>query len=256
MELRFLALCSERPVTVTPYSELKNVALGVSSLCDSNLHRWTAWGESQSRKLLDTGVTLQHEASIWSLAMYPQLPDEAVDIQPFCRPQRGQPCLFMLSGDLPGIVDNERYPVGDQWPLSCTDQERAFCLLQERMRKLWGEGRPDSEMRLALIADYAGRLERLGQHQFIYWDGEMLFVYSSVECDDGLAYISLQAWKDVADLPVQLAIQADAEVQGVIVGHRSLLPAKASLIGAGSTLCFMQGNLAGSCDPVDFWSGL
>lgn len=255
MQPRFLTVYSDCPVTVSPDCSQHCAALGVSSLCDSNLHRWTAWGEDQGLKLLNNKLAFQHESHVWSMASYQEQPDEPVDIQPFSRPQRGVPCMFMMTGSLEGIVDNERFPIGEQWPLSCTEQERAFCLLQERMRRLWSEGRPDSEMRLALISDYAGRLERLGSLQFIYWDGEMLFAYSSIDEEgDPLAYINLQDLMTLPTCSVGLSVQAESPVQGVVIGHRSLLPANAQQITAGATLCFAQGGFKEICEPVDFWS--
>lgn len=254
---RFLSVYSAEPVRVKASLASEPLALGVSTLCDSSLQRLT-WmsGEGRANSLLATEA-IQQPLQLWGMALYSEVaPLEAVEIQPYSRPQRGVPSLFLMQGDLPGIADNERFPVGEQWPLSCTDQERAFCLLQERIRKLWSEGRPDAEMRLALIADYAGRLHRLGPHSFIYSDGEFLFAYSALEgSEEPLAFIQENSALSRLTGEVLLDVNAEACCRRLIIGSRSLLPEGAEVIGPGSTLCFSQGQLLERCDPVDFWAG-
>jgi hypothetical protein len=108
---------------------------------------------------------------------------------------------------------------------------------------------------LALIADYAGRLDRLGAHNFIFWDGEFLFAYSSL--DEGLpplAYQHSKTDKFCLNSALQLQVKAAEECEIVLVGDQSSLGADAELITSGSVFCFRAGKLHDRCDPVNFWS--
>ncbi|MAY41178.1 MULTISPECIES: class II glutamine amidotransferase [unclassified Neptuniibacter] len=233
-------------------------ALGISSISEMNPQRYTAMGRSEVEGLMQlhqkNGFLSKCSSDLWAVTFYPDEPIEAADIQPYSRPQRGSNCVFSMSGELPGIHDGERFPIGDQWPLSCNDQERAFCLLQERTRKLWKEGRPDHEMRLALMADHAGRLDKLGLHNFIHWDGEMLFAYSSL--NEGLEPL---VYKQISGRSIQLkgelplTITAEENADTLIVASRSLLN-EGEMISPGSVLCFANGIYVDRCDPVTFWN--
>ena len=247
---------SSAPVQVQIDGPVEFAALGISTICEMNTQRFTAMGVEEVACLTamytEGGVLGRQKAEVWGVGLYPNEPIEAADLQPFVRPQRGNPCLFQMAGDLSGIDDNERFPVGDQWPVSCTDQERAFCLLQERIRKLWREGRPDQEMRLALVADYSGRLDKLGMHNFIHWDGEFLFAYSSL--NGGLEPLGFQMFTGQAEVTgaLPLTITADPDTQILIVANRSLIESSQN-ISAGQVACFARGELVDTCDPVSFW---
>lgn len=249
---RILTLYSSAPVKVSFTDNSEHQALGIGSICDLNTHRYTLFEEKPG----SFKYPVEEMALVWGCALYKCLPQEAVDIQPYSRPQRGQPCMFSMLGELPGIEDGERFPLGDQWPLSCTDQERAFCLLQERIRKLWSEGWPDMEMRLALLSDYAGRLNRLGDHNFIHWDGDMLYAYCGSEAlYEPLAYLCTQGAELKVDGDIYLSIESQEDERVVVIASRSLLPEGAVEIGPGVTCCFRNGELAEACEPVEFWAG-
>ncbi|MDO6513710.1 class II glutamine amidotransferase [Neptuniibacter sp. 2_MG-2023] len=253
-----LTVLSSSPINVQLHGSVGFEGLGVGSISDMNPSRLVALGRDDVQRLeqlFKLGGGLEHTYSdLWAAVLYPNAPIETVDIQPFIRPQRGSAHLFSMVGDLPGIVNNDRFPIGDQWPISCTDQERAFCLLQERIRKLWKEGRPDHEMRLALVADYAGRLEKLAPHNFMYWDGEMMFSYTSLSSDiEPLAYqqFSGDSVKLNGALPLTIMTENDADI--AIIASHSLLP-QSTPMTAGSVLCFSSGNYLERCDPVVFWN--
>jgi len=249
-----LTLATAEPVNVKLEGDLPFRALGVSTICESNLQRHTAMDTASVQALMTYLNQTTALAQIWAGAFYPEQPVEAVDIQPYSRAQRGLPCLFSQVGELPEISDIKRFPVADQLPLSCTDQERAFCLLQERIRKLWVEGRPDAEVKLALLADYAGRLDRLGKHHFSYWDGELLFAYSGDDSlADPLAYQLFSEQNFCLKNDLSISFDSTAKVDGVLVGNRSFLGDEATVIKAGTTLCFKSGQLFEQCEPVSFW---
>ena len=102
--------------------------------------------------------------------------------QPFARELGGHMHLFAHNGDLPALLgapvpsDARFRPIGD------SDSERAFCGLLTRMAPLWsglsGDALPPLSARLDVIADYACGLRDLGPANFIYADGDALFVHA------------------------------------------------------------------------------
>ena len=101
--------------------------------------------------------------------------------QPFQRELAGRAHVFAHNGNMPGIEDkchlnSHRFtPVGD------TDSELAFCDLMHRLGPLWdrADGKPPSvDARLEVVADFAASLRDLGSFNFVYSDGDTLFVHS------------------------------------------------------------------------------
>ena len=99
---------------------------------------------------------------------------------PFRRALGRRTHVFAHNGTLKGI--HERYPVAErnQMPIGETDSELAFCVLLDRMRDLWGDGSqtPDVNDRLACFAEFANEMKELGSANFLYADGDALFVHS------------------------------------------------------------------------------
>jgi glutamine amidotransferase len=97
--------------------------------------------------------------------------------QPFVRELGGRMHVFAHNGDLAGspalVARGACRPVGD------TDSERAFCALLERLRGPWqdAEGVPPLPVRLAIVSAFAATLRELGPANFVYSDGDALFVH-------------------------------------------------------------------------------
>ena len=101
--------------------------------------------------------------------------------QPFQRELGGRAHVFAHNGDLADIretciLESDRFtPIGD------TDSEFAFCCLLERLEKLWDRAPgklPSVESRLETVARFAALLRPLGPFNFIYSDGDALFVHA------------------------------------------------------------------------------
>lgn len=100
--------------------------------------------------------------------------------QPFVRELGGHQHVFAHNGDLTAFADprGRRHAmfrsVGD------TDSERAFCALLERLRAPWdeAEGVPPLETRLRVIAGFAATLREHGPANFLYSDGDAIFVHA------------------------------------------------------------------------------
>ncbi|MEQ1438589.1 class II glutamine amidotransferase [Fontimonas sp. SYSU GA230001] len=100
--------------------------------------------------------------------------------QPFQRELGGRMHLFAHNGALrieplqPMLRRDGPLPVGE------TDSELAFCLLLQRLRPLWlaSEGMPPAADRLAVVVELAALLRPLGPANFLYCDGDLLFVHA------------------------------------------------------------------------------
>jgi glutamine amidotransferase len=113
-----------------------------------------------------SGVVISHirRATQGSLAMK--------NCQPFARELGGRMHVFAHNGDLDmarlraGMPLKQFHPVGD------TDSEYAFCALLDRLRV----PAPLHE-RLAVVARFATALRALGPANFLYADGDALFIH-------------------------------------------------------------------------------
>lgn len=254
MSQQMIAVCASSPVKVELASTMDVAAIGAGFIHEMNLQRYVAQDSALDKNFIGFLSDHNQQADIWFGSFSPELLDDSSEIQPFGRSIRGISCLFSMLGDLPGIGDKSRFPIGDHWPVSCADQERAFCMLMERLHRLWSEGSPTRDVRLSLLADYAGRLRRLNEHSFMFWDGEALYVYSVPEDGLQLAYRQCKSSDLVLDAALPLRISTDEESDILIVGTQQSLGDDSQLIGDGHLMCFSQGTLYECLEPVSFWS--
>ncbi len=97
--------------------------------------------------------------------------------QPFVRELGGRAHVFAHNGFLNGIGDrldrSGRFrPVGE------TDSEMAFCLLLERLSRLWENGvAPTLRLRLAVFNKFAEDMRTLGPANMLYSDGDFIFAH-------------------------------------------------------------------------------
>ena len=109
--------------------------------------------------------------------------------QPFQRELGGRAHVFAHNGSMPDVKEarclkTQRFvPVGD------TDSEHAFCCLLENLGQLWdgANGKaPSIDARIDVVAEFAGSLRSLGTFNFVYSDGDALFVHAHIrKHDDG-----------------------------------------------------------------------
>lgn len=103
--------------------------------------------------------------------------------QPFQRELGGRAHVFAHNGNMPGIRDAHSLQTQRFTPVGDTDSEFAFCCLLERLGSLWdgSSGSPPSvEDRLDIVADLAASLRSLGAFNFVYADGDALFVHAHI----------------------------------------------------------------------------
>jgi len=107
--------------------------------------------------------------------------------QPFSREVGGRTHLFAHNGDLTGVADAAEQVLDVDRPIGETDSEHAFCALLTRIRRLWGDGTeiPTVDARLQIVADFARSVRGLGPANFIYFDGDTLFLHGHRRKHDG-----------------------------------------------------------------------
>jgi len=98
---------------------------------------------------------------------------------PFMRELGGKPHVFAHNGSVPGVISSERFVLGRYLPTGDTDSEYAFCTFLDGMARVW-ERRgvvPEIEERSELVAEFAGMLRQEGHANFVYSDGDALFLH-------------------------------------------------------------------------------
>ena len=107
--------------------------------------------------------------------------------QPFQRELGGRAHVFAHNGNMPGIHEQCTLGTSRFTPVGDTDSELAFCCLLERFEALWAGGNgtvPSIDARVAIVRDFAESFRPLGACNFVYTDGDALFVHSHVRRQD------------------------------------------------------------------------
>ena len=171
--------------------------------------------------------------------------------QPFQRELGGRAHVFAHNGNMPGIrekcyLESRRFtPVGD------TDSEFAFCCLLERLGELWdrsAESAPSVDSRLAIVADFAAWLRPLGAFNFVYSDGDALFVHSHrrMQSDGeirppGLHLLARSCNEQAVDLSQSGIMLAPLAQELALVASVPLTDEPWEAIGEGEVIALTQG---------------
>jgi len=99
--------------------------------------------------------------------------------QPFTRELGGDVHVFAHNGELPGIFTKDRFRLTRFAPIGATDSEHAFCFLMDQMENIWriASGVPTLDARMAAVVRFANDLRSLGSANFLYSDGDLVFVH-------------------------------------------------------------------------------
>lgn len=171
--------------------------------------------------------------------------------QPFQRELGGRAHVFAHNGNMPGIrekccLDSRRFkPIGD------TDSEFAFCCLLERLGALWDEAQdtiPSVESRLEVVADFAAWLRPLGPFNFVYADGDTLFVHAHRRTQDdgnirppGLHLLVRSCNEQAVDLTESGVILAPTAQELVLVASVPLTDEPWEAINEGEVVALTKG---------------
>lgn len=98
---------------------------------------------------------------------------------PFEREMAGRRHVFAHNGNFAEVQAALAFESIHFRPVGDTDSEHAFCVLLQRLERLWGDRRepPPLERRLGVIAEFAAEVRRLGSANFLYSDGDALFAH-------------------------------------------------------------------------------
>ncbi|MEM9731062.1 MAG: class II glutamine amidotransferase [Myxococcota bacterium] len=95
---------------------------------------------------------------------------------PFDRELHGRKHIFAHNGSLHELPTRIRLASNRFLPVGETDSEYAFCVLLERVVQM--HDAPSLDERLTVVVDFAAELRELGDANFLYFDGEVLFAHA------------------------------------------------------------------------------
>lgn len=171
--------------------------------------------------------------------------------QPFQRELGGRAHVFAHNGNMPGIKEKCRLDSHRFTPVGETDSEFAFCCLLERLAELWdraAERAPSVESRLEIVADFAARLRPLGPFNFVYSDGDALFVHAHrrIQSDGeirppGLHLLARSCNEQAVDLTASGVMLAPVAQEMALVASVPLTDEPWESIGEGEVIALTQG---------------
>jgi glutamine amidotransferase len=187
-----LAITSKKPTTVS--MSLDQFA---SHGSDASANR-DGWGivyyaEDDIRRFRDTGpaaasewVKFVEKQELRSTLFLAHIRNANVgkvslpNTHPFSRELGGSMHTFAHNGFLENISNNSAFALRRFMPLGETDSEWAFCALLERLCSIWmAKSRiPDLADRYKIIATFARQIREFGLANFIYCDGDTMFVHA------------------------------------------------------------------------------
>jgi len=150
-----------------------------------------AWYEDGDLRLVKENTSAGHSACLRFIQDHPpesctvlshirratQGRPRLANCQPFQRELGGRMHVFAHNGDLDAARLRAARTVESFNPVGDTDSEFAFCALLERLRAPWRAAVPPIEMRLEVVRTFAQALRMLGPANFLYADGDALFVH-------------------------------------------------------------------------------
>ncbi len=171
--------------------------------------------------------------------------------QPFQRECGGRAHVFAHNGNMPGVEQRCRLESPRFTPVGETDSELAFCALMQRLGKLWDRANgkpPPVETRLEVIADFAGSLRPFGPFNFVYSDGDTLFVHSDRRKQDdgserppGLHMLVRSSNQQAVDLTQSGVMLAPVAQELVLVASVPLTDEPWEPLAEGETVALTKG---------------
>lgn len=106
--------------------------------------------------------------------------------QPFARELGGRVHVFAHNGHVPAVRESPTFALNSRRPIGNTDSEWAFCNLLHRMEPLWAGGElPSVRQRADVVLQFAEDLRACGIANFLYADGELVFLHGHRRPLDG-----------------------------------------------------------------------
>jgi len=134
----------------------------------------SAWVEFVEQQALRSTLFLAHirHANVGMVSLH--------NTHPFSRELGGSMHTFAHNGFLENIASNGAFKLERFRALGDTDSEWAFCALLDRLAALWmAETKvPELGDRYRVIAEFAADVRDLGLANFVYCDGDTIFVHA------------------------------------------------------------------------------
>ena len=175
--------------------------------------------------------------------------------QPFTRQVMERTHVFAHNGNLPGIEDSETLVFDHSRPIGTTDSEYAACALFERMLTLWKSAStpPDIDVRLSVVTRFAAELKKLGPANFMYADGDILFVHADKRLNlatgeikpPGLFILSRHCSNHHQDLDAEGVKVAAGFQEVVLVASTPLSTENWQALSEGDILAVSSGKIIG-----------
>ncbi len=180
----------------------------------------SAWLTFVAQRRLSSRLVLSHIRHATRGAL------SVANTQPFARELGGRMHVFAHNGRFDCIESRH----ANEWqrfrPVGDTDSEIAFCILLERLSRLWSSGAALSvDARLTVFSHFAADMRKLGPANFLYSDGDVLFVHgdrrsqrNGTIAPPGLWYLSRRCSDESDELSqAGIVIEPDGEAQDVLL---------------------------------------
>ena len=115
---------------------------------------------------------------------------------PFSRELGGNVHTFEHNGFLKDVTRNPLFALKRFQPIGTTDSEWVFCALLDRLSAIWmaDSSVPDIAERFEIITRFASEIRNVGLSNFIYCDGDAIFVHGDRRLHDDGEYRAPGLW--------------------------------------------------------------
>lgn len=127
--------------------------------------------------------TVTSEIVIAHIRQASQGPVSLCNTHPFRRELAGRVHVFAHNGHWPRLKAQSSFNFNRSLsPIGETDSEYAFCILMQRISELWlhSDAAPALSERIEVISAFAREMSAFGPANFLYSDGDALFVHADV----------------------------------------------------------------------------
>jgi predicted glutamine amidotransferase len=202
-----------------PHADGWGVSLYEGPFARTFLEPRPAYGSALARFLRDNPI---HASVVVAHVRKMTVGQAAIEnTHPFVRVFHHRHITFAHNGTLPNV---HKIPLAYESTVGTTDSEHSFCVMLERLHKLYPHEYPKDPLELGRrLFEIGNELGEDGVFNFLFSDGEYLYA----RCGDNLSLITRQAPFGNAtlvdtDVTVQLADMLDPEQRVVIVATEPL----------------------------------
>ncbi len=229
---------------------------------DANLIRESTSASRSGLMSMLRGYRVESQIVIAHIRRASLGPVELRNTHPFRRELAGRVHSFAHNGDLPGVDGVlSLQPGGGAMPIGETDSEYAFCCLMQRLAMLWKTPArlPTLAARTEIVAEFAAEIGALGPANFLYSDGDLLFVHGHrrTQADGSMRAPGLHTISVACDYGVgrselgSLTFESSRLQQVVLVSTLPLTDGDWQPLSAGELLVLRGGEIVDRVDVAE-----